>query len=442
MKGIANITVKSADGRIKTRREEHNTITTAYKDKNAGRLAALKWGRTSFMSTSADDFKAVWLHGETLDDLCDIQTPLLVGGQAAKASGVSWQYAAPLNASVDEGTKTISNTWAWSIEEATTIKALSLHNSGVTSVDFGNGSNYNCIQTLMKLTDTSFYVPGFCYHYGSSYRNYRYRAPSIAEPTLSVQELKYILSGQTAASPKQALPLYNKEFLIGEKRNSEVPTLVAATSTGTLTVVADENIANKSYTAKRTFAISQFENLGSPASSSYGYYVFTLPSPAVDWVFIIDATNVNVYQLPRTATEGTISRVTSFPDNSPSYPIYFVCGNMAYSHVAQDDGRAYVFSCKDDGDWRVDEAQLFNTNTGGSSDYGVFLPYVKRSDANGAYQLGINYEEDTTTWILSLGGYMRYIHNTILNLSSPLELAAGDTLSISYTVTVGEEAGA
>lgn len=432
MKGIANITVKSADGRIKTRREEHNTITTAYKDKIAGQIANLKWGRSAFLSTSADDFKAVWMHGETLDDLCDIQTPLLVGGQDAKASGVSWQYAAPLNASVDEDTKTISNTWAWSIGEATTIKALSLHNSAVAS-QLNIGSWVTMVQKVIELPNDKVWIPG---RYG------RYSSGSGASKYVASQG-KYDIKLETSSFrllPKNrvdcsALPLYNGEFLAAEEAASTNQNILffpnSATADTVLTVVSDENFANGTNTAARTFTMAQFEDF-----TSGQWMLSVMPTEYADWIFMSkNATSTTyVYQLPRTATSGTISKVTTITGVSSVYCV--IIGNMCIFNPNNTEVKK-VFSSKDSGTWRVDEAQLANGAIGGAGQYCVLKMFYRNGDRS-AFLLGGSGDCDDSDATIATALSASQIHNTILNLSSPLELAAGDTLSITYKIVIDD----
>ena len=279
MKGIAEITVRGKDGKIKLQRREHNAITTAHLEKVKQALKNQKFDR-AIPNTGAFMFQGIWLHSKQLVGLTDMQPVVLCGATTARGSGVSQDYSQATKSEVSGND--IKNTWVWVLEKDVTINAISLHSNGFIERASGWLPPTYPIVMLNDVKGVYFKEDdNACFAISASYNvtNFYKRATSHGSgapfytPLYTANEFFY--TGSTAAAPQM----------------------------NTLFGVVDNTL-----TEVRSFKVSQLAGL----SDGTTYSCKVMPTATADWLFVIkSATEVAVYKIPRSASDDTIPLVTT-----------------------------------------------------------------------------------------------------------------------------------
>lgn len=412
MKGIAEITVRDKDGKIKLQRREHNTITTAHLEKVKAAIKNQKYART-MPETKASDFQGIWLHSEQLAHLSDIEPVVLCGGTGARNSGVSQDYSQATKSEVNGNN--ITSTWVWVLEKDVNIKAISLHSNSFV----GTGSA-NFSRTVAQVLGDKGWRGNAYYRYSNYYTTFE--KFKIAR---NVSQLKDYITWMTH-EVSYCSPLYDDDEYVYSFINK------AGYGGGSKYIcVVDNNIATK-----RIFHFTQFAGLNYNGSASMRYMV--MPTAAADWIFIFKSTTeIAVYKLPRTESEDTIPLVTTVTGTGFAVDNTIIVSNcIIFNYTSQ---AKTMFCAHSDGTYSLEAGvQIIN---------GVFL-----STSLGMYLLN---RESSPTPVCDLTAVSEFydtarssyltttpnpaVHNTILNLSAPIAAETGDTLTITYTVTVEQE---
>lgn len=412
MKGIAEITVRDKDGKIKLQRREHNTITTAHLEKVKAAIKNQKYART-LPETAASDFQGIWLHSEQLDNLVDMEPVVLCGGTTARKSNVSMDYSQAIKSEISGND--ITSTWVWVLEKDVTIKAISLHDSdflnGSTVFNrwvvqrFGNvgwrGSSYN----KSGSTYINFFKVGFSFHTSSLREIIKYDNHDLLYCSPLYDDDEYVYSHGTNGYVRMEDTLY----------------------------IVDGDLQEV-----RSFPIEQFEGL-------QGYSSFptcrVMPTAAADWLFVYVNAEIgyNVYKIPRTATEDQIPLVTSITVSDFNANAFLIVSNCAIINANAQSKTVFVAHA--DGTYTLATGLQMVNGTFGNSMMGYFL-INRESNPTPTSDLvassGWESSSDAPSSYLSMGGNPA-VHNTILNLSAPIAAETGDTLTITYTITVEQE---
>ena len=420
MKGIAEITVRDKDGKIKLQRREHNTITTAHLERVKAAIKNQKYSRT-MPGTGASDFQGIWLHSEQLENCGDIEPVVLCGGTEVRGSGVSQDYA-PATKSQIEGND-IVNAWVWVLEKSVNIKAISLHNVYLIH-------NTDCLSYGKAIPQPNSIIYKQSYGKRSQYGDPEAVTDS-ASLVFNVSALKYELK-RIASNPVFHPPLYaDDEYMQSASSSGTNGYRVSFNSTLSVVDGSGETV--------RSFSATQFAGL----SDATTYYCKVMPTAAADWLFVIkSATEVAVYKIPRSASDDTIPLVTTITGTALSDTTTQIVSNCAIFNT--NTSAKTMFCAHSDGTYAIQNGvQIFNCSFTPVKP-GFSYP-IRESNPMGVIELrgdSFNYSSGNYKNVQFSLGLSQFLHNTILNLSSPIEAEAGDTLTITYTVTVSEGADA
>ena len=405
MKGIATITVRGADGKIKEKRTEHNTITTAHVEKLKQAIALQKFKR-SVPNTGAFMFQGIWLHSKPLGGLTDMQPIVLCGATAARASNVTQGYS-PATLSEIDGND-ITSTWIWYLQKNVTINAISLHADSFIERASGWLPPTYPIVMLNDVEGVYFKEDdNACYKISAPYdvTNFYKRATS-----------------QGSSAPFYT-PLYtaNEFFCTGS--------VAAAPQMNTLFGVVDNTMSEV-----RSFKVSQLAGL----SDGTTYSCKVMPTAAADWLFVIkSATEVAVYKIPRSASDDTIPLVTTITGTGFSASTTLIVLNCAIFNSTSQSKT--MFTAQADGTYAIEtDCQILN-GAFGTTNFGMLLPITASNPTPTVSLCGASEFESGVTSTAFNFDFSGFPHNTILNLSAPIEAETGDTLTITYTVTVEQE---
>lgn len=434
MKGTAHIVVKDKYGKIKTDVTEHNIITDTFKNQMQAWLnSADKYQYNgSFPNADESYFNGIFLHETTVADDKDLQIPCFIGAQTAKSNTSNVQYSA---AGSHEASDTkISSTWTWTADKAYTIKSLTLHDNDFANRLNARGNTYSLTQ-IWKLNANKWIKCGKTANGSENFTSF------CSEQT----SLKYLCKKYgnfvQIYNSWNIMPLYNNEVALFSYSTTEVQ---FSSSIKKIYIYDKNDIENYSTaTPKRSFNISQFSGMSNSGVSNT--YFAIIPTEHGDYLaYSKSSTELIVYAIPRTATEETIQPIQTITTTRYRRGTYLLFGktcvlmddsdttkNMSFLRIDYDTSTsAPVINYKE---------ITLNSNSpslyaSGGSPYCPILFYAEtQSEVVNPYIAEFqssdrNYTQQYfTTW-----------HNhTILNLSTPITLAAGDVLSVSYSISVG-----
>lgn len=427
MKGIAEITVRDKDGKIKLQRRAKNTITTAYLEKMKQALKCQIFAKT-LPTTGAADFQGIWLHSEQLDNLVDMKPVVLCGSTNARASGAGQDYSSATKSEINGNN--ITSTWVWVLEKDVTIKAISLHRSSFVGAGTGGALENHAIFCGSKAFTCSEY----------DYGDYRFDGQSKINGLQMATFSKDLVCEKQNESTRVAAPLYaSNEYLYSST--------VANYYTSYVKIRGECKIVDDTFAEVRTFTVSQFAGLSNEAT----YDCAVMPTAAADWLFVFKSTTeVAVYKIPRSASADTIPLVTTITGASLQATTTMVVSNCVIFNMNAHSKK--MFTALADGTYLLEDGvQIINTAF--AYEVGRINYYLlNRADnpmpvtdfriggENFGYSGGSRSGPGVGATTPLLLHFSNFPHNTILNLSSPIEVVTGDTLSISYTVTVSEGA--
>lgn len=435
MKGTAHIVVKDKYGNIKTNTTEHNIITDAFKNQMQAWLnGAYKYQYNgSFPKAYENYFNGIFLHETTVADDKDLQIPCFIGAQTAKSDTSNVKYSA---AGSHEASNTkISSTWTWTADKAYTIKSLTLHDNDFAN-NFNARANYTQLTQIWKLNDNKWL------RCGRAYDNYNSKTVFCSEQT----SLKYLCKkygnfvdvSNTLQWP--FMPLYNNEVALFSNSTTEI------SFTGVLKklYIYDKNDIENYATAtpKRSFNISQFSGAPNGGISTFGFAI--IPTEHGDYLaYSKSSTELVVYAIPRTATEETIQPIQTITTTRSRSGPYMLFGKTCVFMDKYGDTKNISFL-------RID----YDTSTSApvinykEITLNALSPDL---DSNGYPYCPILFYAETQSEVVnpyiteyqsSQRNYVDYFYttwhnNTILNLSTPITLAEGDVLSVSYSIIAG-----
>ena len=448
MKGTAHIVVKDKYGNIKTNVTEHNTITDAYKNILAQYLQKLPEvvasqtsgsNLTYFPEPSYKYFDGIMLHEKACSDDKDIPLPVLIGGQTAKSNSTNNAYSAA--SSVVKNKDKIQNIWSWTAEKALTIRSICLHDSDfVNSFVFSNNISsldvWNITNTKRLALDPYSQTSNYGYYFGTKQTNVKLLGENIG--------------GLTRLSSTYAIfrVMYGNEMAMFVNSNDNTTTFSEAWVRICVLNNADvDNYANA--TPKRSFARTQFSGLTSP----YNYDLAIVPTPENDYLVMLYGNDIKVWIIPRTASDNTIEPIftttTTFTRGNDR--VKRICGRLVL--LGFNDKKCMFLRIDYDNNAPVITYSEIEANTSPTKYY--YIPsYGSNSYSNKVVYANVLTEQEvispyiseslaTNSDLTAMEDYplsvtpKTYHNHTILNLATPISLAEGDVLTVSYTISVG-----
>lgn len=439
MKGTAHIVVKDKYGKIKTDMTEHNTITDAFKNQMQAWLnGADKYQYFGgFPKAYENYFNGIFLHEDTVADDKDLQIPCFIGAQTAKSDTSNVQYSAAVSHEASD-TK-ISSTWTWTMDKAYTIKSLTLHDNDFANRLNANGNSNNITQ-IWKLNSNKWLKCSTGYGSGNS------NVAFCSEQTYLKYLCKKYDNFVNIATYWPLMPLYNNEVALFSYSTTEV---TFSSSIKKLYIYDKNDVENyATATPKRSFNISQFS--GMPDSPVTYTSIAIIPTEHGDYLaYSKSSTELVVYAIPRTATEETIQPIQTITTTwSGGVSVHLLFGKTCV-FIGSSSGTPTkrVSFLKIDYDTststpviKYKEITLNNDCPGlfvnGSG--GIYCPILfcaeTQSEVVNPYILEYQGTKDEYTKIF----YTTWHNHTILNLATPISLAEGDVLTVSYSISVGE----
>ena len=447
MKGTAHIVVKDKYGNIKTNVTEHNTITDSYKNILAQYLQKLPevvastttsgFYQTYFPEPSQKYFDGIMLHERVCSDDKDIPLPVLIGGQTAKSNSTNNTYSAA--SSVVKNKDKIQNIWSWTAEKALTIRSICLHDSDfVNSFVFDNAlaqlDVWNLTNTKRLAVNAYSYGNNAGYYFGTKQTN--------------VSMLGENIGNFTRLSNYYSIfrVMYGNETATFVNSNDNTTTFADAWVRICVLNNADvDNYANA--TPKRSFARTQFSGLTSP----YNYDLTIVPTPENDYLVMFYNKQIKVWIIPRTASADTIEPIftatTTFADTKNH--VRRICGRLVL--LGLNDKKCVFLRIDYDNNAPVITYSEIEANTAPNTYY--YKSYSSEYYSNDVIYANILTEQEvvspyiaeslrTSETITDMENYplevspKTYHNHTILNLSTPITLAAGDVLTVSYSISV------
>ena len=438
MKGTAHIVVKDKYGNIKTNTTEHNIITDTFKNQMQAWLNGADKYQYNGGFPKADEnyFNGIFLHETTVTDDKDLQIPCFIGAQTAKSDTSNVQYSAA--ASHEASDTKISSTWTWTADKAYTIKSLTLHDNDFANRLNANG-NSNYVTQIWKLNSNKWLKCSTGYGNGNS------NVAFCSEQTYLKNLCKKYDNFVNIATYWPLMPLYSNEVALFSYSTTEV---TFSSSTKKIYIYDKNDIENyATATPKRSFNISQFSGIPNSGVATTAFAI--IPTEHGDYLsFSKSSTELIVYAIPRTATEETIQpiqTITTTWSGSGTYHLLF--GKTCVFMNSSGTSTKRVSFLRIDYDTststpviKYKEITLNNQCPGlfvnGSG--GMYCPILfcaeTQSEVVNPYIIEYQLSTDEYTKIY----YTTWHNHTILNLSTPITLAAGDVLSVSYSISVGE----
>ena len=432
MKGTAHIVVKDKYGNIKTNVTENNTITDAFKNQMQAWLnGADKYQYNgSFPKADENYFNGIFLHETTVADDKDLQIPCFIGAQTAKSNTSNVQYSA---AGSHEASDTkISSTWTWTADKSYTIKSLTLHDNNFANRLDARANIYNLTQ-IWKLNANKWLK---C---GKTAGKDNFTAFCSEQTALKYLCKKYG-NFVNISNYWPLMPLYSNEVALFSYSTTEVQ---FSNATKKIYIYDKNDVENyATATPKRSFNISQFSGMPAGGVSSYSGFAI-IPTEHGDYLaYSKSSTELIVYAIPRTATEETIQPIQTITTTRYREGAYLLFGKTCVL-MDDTDGTKNILFLRIDYDTST-SAPVINykeitLNNASPSLY-----------SNGAPQCPILFYAETQSEVVNpyiaeyqsldysyTQQYFTTWHNhTILNLSTPITLAAGDVLSVSYSISV------
>lgn len=433
MKGTAHIVVKDKYGNIKTNTTEHNIITDTFKNQIQAWLnGADKYqGYGGFPKADEGYFNGIFLHETTVADDKDLQIPCFIGAQTAKSDTSNVQYSAA--ASHEASDTKISSTWTWTADKAYTIKSLTLHENAFAS-NFNAQANHYGTSQIWKLNANKWLK---CTGQGSGNEYASFCSEQTALKFLCKKYGNFV----KIATSWQIMPLYSNEVALFSYSTTDI---TFSSSTKKIYIYDKNDIENyATATPKRSFNISQFSGMPSGGVSSYSGFAI-IPTEHGDYLaYTKSSTELIVYAIPRTATEETIQPIQTITTTRSRSATYLLFGKTCVL-IDNDRGTKNISFLRIDYDTST-SAPVINykeiTLNGScpqimSGSGGLYCPllFYAETQSEVVNPYITEYQSPSDGYVKLY--YTTWHNHTILNLSTPITLAEGDVLTVSYTISI------
>lgn len=451
MKGTAHIVVRDKHGNLKTEVTKHNTITAAMKntlEAYFSNIAVVSGEHGTkvprFPVPGKNYFNGIILSDKAVADDCDLQIPVLTGGQTGKSDTSNNTYSASSGHTQDPDK--ISNTWAWTVGESTQIKSLCLHDSGFSEgfnpfLDLTGQMLY--VFQVLKLTSTK-RLAARCFSYDAPFLFFGTQKKNLGILGESVADLVHVSTYHNSFNLMYA----DEVAMFGGATSSQTPN-----STWQQLYVFSNNDVDSYSTAtpKRSFARTQFNGLATADSGLCSVH----PTPENDYLVCWYGTDLKVWIIPRAASSDTIEPIftTTTTLSGGSNNIGMKAGRTIYGRtlvVNNYNKRAMLlrFDYAENAPVITYKEVLINANLpqlGYSSNYSyychgmpIYMKVLTQTETVNAYLFERLIDNDDYAVMSQYPIYVNqpvWHHHTILNLDTPISLAAGDSLTLTYTIS-------
>lgn len=431
MKGTINIQIKHKDGSIENR-HEHNIVfdipALTFKKWSESPLAIATGVPTASVTLTSNHFQTFCLSEDTISITEPSFAPVTL--QTVTSSSTKW-YNGPATITTNPKSKIISATWT--VGEAITLKSIFFSSSSLTGVF----SRY--LQYRLTSKDN-------IYQYNSDIWRFRRELLDFSGFSLTSSSWNGLVSSAVSSwltsstdpsyvdyplcNPDErfvfSYPYQNKPYY------SSNPT--HAGSSGT--VISTLEIRNKDTTEIiRSFPMTQFTGFEANTNNVYRVYVVNTGTKNVLVQPTTDGKSLNLWQIPDTATEDAIPISATVLQNQCAYTstnadTFKVVGpyisvqmtNADYDRnpvrITDDFSAITYHGVGGDNKWTTYQYD---------SNYGNIYPTRYRSGKMFLYR-------DST----SNNAYYSpsYPNITASNFSTPIVLAEGDVLTVSYKIEV------
>lgn len=421
MKGTIDVQIKHKDGSIETR-HEHNVVfdIPAEVMKKVIQIPILGLRYWYYRQLGVDSVYDYIVPGFSLcEDTADLTRPKYLPRSLTTATGTSskW-YISPMTRIVND--KNITAQASWTLGEAMTLKSIRILGNYIP--DENRGSRFfNVIDDSSTL------------HAAGTGNNGKRLSITDFKFTNSVNMMRLIPYSDLDSSNHAYVtdyiyylyPLANDErFAFVNNTNNGNPLGFSSGSAvsfyGTNLTTAKIQIYNSSTgDMVREFPFSQFSGLTSITNVTY--YVFVVNTGTKNILIrtrggsTTEDPHIKYWQIPDTSTQDTIPTVDiTFPDNFGKYPQVILDNYIVYG----SNGSGSVFKLNDDLSVTTYKGYV-NGRLSWSTD--SYYPF-------GYLPTGMVFLIDDAT--------VRYPNLTAANFSTPIELAEGDVLTVSYKIEV------
>lgn len=482
MKGEALITVRDKNGNIKTQVREKNTVFDLPKEiikllianANLGPLGGNTYstpGNQTVSPTLSSPFACITAYAEwfrclkvndvecSTTDFKDWKYPVLMGGEYTAQNTANKRYAYIDTTKMQKSGKIMKKYYSWMDCPAFTLRSLNLcHYS--QGGQFGHAYSIFTYQREASSNDPNYLRNKGKYYYsgcltkhsvdywGSDYYN-----------TLSVINADgFTWDGQYSSNPTNDQGCVNFDtlyccymyFSAGsmtwrtpqifalkdgiDENDQPVKELAVFRNSNDMTTNDTDHywkyikILNADTgVERRSFLYAKFSGI---TSSSNGVYITSSQCcniVATDFgTFLIQSTGISsgstvkIWKIPETQTDETI-------------PVYATVSETSFRPEANMIViNEYVF------DAYHGKAIKINNDSNDPYTFYDYLPFNYPSEAlqNGSYKNMANFSKYYDIVKCRSYNFETWYNTTVLNLSTPIQVAAGDTLSIEYTITV------
>lgn len=440
MKGIIDVQIKHKDGTTETR-HEHNVVfdlqalqTKYYYNRPYGQLTGY-CGFKSIYSNTYDVFSL-----STLElDLTKPSVAIPALNSIASGSSSAW-YTAPITSTITDKYRISSATWT--AGEAITLKSIFFPYDSLFFVrdkysGSGNSSDdvYRYSQCML-FDDGLFYewsgvrrfkssIDGFKFtnKYLNGFSNVQYPSDSSFNGSIEVAFVPYKLHDSTerflfvTTSSSSSWSCYYPYYSTGELQIKD-----AATNT-----------------VKRSFNLSQFADFN---TNGLRYLTRVVNTGSKNLLLepISSADGIRVWEIPDAATEGTIQPLGMILANQCYFNSnYHDCLSVADNVLMyrKSSGSSLITCARINDDLSVDIVPGANTagkSVNSTSDWynNVTWPYMN-TDSPYLYR-----SKGSSSYMFTNSGTYncRFFNSTAANFSTPIVLAEGDVLTVSYKIEV------
>lgn len=433
MKGIIDINIKHKDGTTETRRE-HNIVfdlqalkTKYFYSRKYGPLT----GTLSFSYIGSGTYSTFSL--STLElDLTKPSVAIPALNTISSGSSSVW-YTAPITSTISDKYRISSATWT--AGEAITLKSIFFPFN--SSLDFVHDSHISGAGGICVLCDDGLF----------------YKSDCVTRMLPPSQEFKFTnphLNGFSKTSrPDQTGAPIGEVTFVPYKLHDQTERFLFDTVSGTYHYygyypsysTGELQIKDAATnTVKRSFALSQFANFSTGDIKIYTRIINT-GSKNLLLQPVSAADGIRVWEIPDTATEETIQPSGMILANKGIYTNRY--SNYMDAYSVADNVLIYMKStsklvcAKINDDLSVDIVP--GANVAGLSpsesfdtDYNSYIfPYIN-TDSRWLYRSA------GSSNIFSNDGtyYCHFVNSTAANFSTPIVLAQGDVLTVSYKIEV------
>lgn len=433
MKGTIDVQIKHKDGSIETR-HEHNVVfdlqaiaTKLFYSRPYGPMT----GRLAYKYISSTTYSIFSL--STLElDLTKPSVAIPALNSISSGSSSVW-YTAPITSTIEDKYRISSATWT--IGEAMTLKSIFFPYSGLMFVrdPAGNGSSSSNRRCLLH-DDGLFYTSANVTRLTSPSENFKftnYYLAGFANTYYNSSELN--VSSESAFVPYK-LHDPTERFVFHSATSNNVNYYPYAG--GELQIVDAATNA-----VKRSFNMSQFANF---STGNFRYITRVVNTGSKNLLLQPVSTStdgIRVWEIPDTATTETIQPSGTILTNQSIYlstnyhEAFVVADNVLMFRSSSSSNKMICARINDD--LSVDvvpgaNAAGLDVGSYASDSYNnVIFPYMN-TDSPWFYR------DVGTEYSFTNGGIYnyRFFNSTAANFSTPIVLAEGDVLTVSYKIEV------